>query len=521
MGMFNFDRTFKQAPIDSSLAGAPDAGGLFGNPGMFDEPAPSGHTEITAKIGQPAENNPNPSSAMAMTTFGTIPKDFDSWIADPNNVQKIPRKPWVPQTGKQWLGAGLATIGDSVGAALRGDRATVGPDLMHNVEAAREYDRSAPVMQQQANQGAYGKYLGNENVKSEINQRSMVNPFYQKGLDLKNELTQLWQQGSLRPADYDKAVALKLNGNPYARLITPDVLGQIKTMPQQQPWKVTANDDIPSNVSAYGQQTPIAIDPKTGPVGYQINGKVVPFNDPSLPDELKQAVPEIQSTYATHQQKRGEKLSDESTVAGFAADRQGKQITAAINAAQQGEANKTLNEGRSQALKHLNDMRSAQNQNELVQQLASSKSPTDQTSLAFKALGLDLPDGVHRINETELNAIRSQGGLGDKAYRAILNWKDGEQFAPDILQDIKNTATKISNSKIKNANDNLQDVNRVYGYKVAGSGPNGRLDEAMLPGASSAASGLATDQDISDYAAQHNMNVNQARRIFKAQGLVK
>lgn len=210
---------------------------MFGGGGMFDEPAPPQHTEITAKIGQPSSQNPNPSSAFAMSNFGTIPKSFDDWIADPQNVQKIPTRPIVPgQTGKSFAGMALATALDSIGSALSGNKPTVGANWNSQVQAGREYDRQAPAMQQQANEaGYYGKYLPGQNLTSEINQRNMVNPFYQKGMDLRNELTQMWQSGQVSPENYDKAVALKLQGNPYARLITPDVLNQIKQLPTTPP----------------------------------------------------------------------------------------------------------------------------------------------------------------------------------------------------------------------------------------------------------------------------------------------
>lgn len=179
---------------------------------------------------------------------------------------------------------------------------------------------------------------------------------------------------------------------------------------------------------------------------------------------------------------RKDKRDDATFTATQAADRQGKTVGAAITAAATQEERKKLDTGRAQAAKHLADLREVQNQNELVQQLAKSKSPTDQTSLAFKALGLDLPDGVHRINEAELNAIRQQGGLGDKAYRAILNWKDGEQFAPEILKDIGKTAQRIADSKEKTANDSLEDTYHTYGYRDDRANERGRLDGPIRVG---------------------------------------
>lgn len=193
----------------------------------------------------------------------------------------------------------------------------------------------------------------------------------------------------------------------------------------------------------------------------------------------------------SHQQLRTEKRQDESAVAGFAASRQGEQISAAINAAQQGEANKTLNEGRSQALKHLGDIRDAQMKNNIVQELGKNPTPTNQTSLIFKALDLDLPEGVHRINDAMIESIKKQGSLSDRAAQALGNWTEGEQFAPEIVSDLMKTANTITNNKIKKANDNLEDVNRVYGYKVAGAGARGRLDEAPEQQPSPAGSGLS------------------------------
>ncbi len=464
-------------PFDVTPPLAPPAAQSSSGPGLMSkvtaQPTPQPSLEDSLLSGPPAAQ---PAALAGPPTRDSILSSLQGGHAP------VPNAPYVPQ-GKKLALTGLFAALDNIGAALDHGAPMVGPGLMKNVEALQDYNRNLPILQNQAD-NAYvdqrlkqaGEAAGIEHTSIENQNLKLFGPPQQRKAQFISQLQQEAEAGKI-PLDQLRQRALttaQYNGIPVA----PEEI-----------------DQVLSNTKPIGPKYTV----KTGEKGvfeglYDRPGNFYPPNQlPNDPDAQALA----KSATGIHSQLVNEEVDKETRVASIAADRQAKSIEAAINAANQGEANKTLNVGREQALKHLNDMRSAQNQLGLVQDLAKSSSPTDQTSLAFKALGLDLPDGVHRINETELNAIRNQGSLSDRAYRAILNWTSGQQFAPDILNDISATATKIANSKIKNANDNLRDVNRVYGYRVAGSGPNGGLDEPPAPdvrGSLSRASGSQSPQ---------------------------
>lgn len=338
-------------------------------------------------------------------------------------------------------------------------------------EAQRTYDAGLPKMKAGAVSDAFKEHLGQVGEQSNIAHTQAEtraldpnDPNNALALQRKSQfIAQL--QGEAESGKYDPA-ALK------GRALRIAQANRIPVAPEEI-------DDLIQNTKPVGAKYTVIKGENGRPEGLQ-DRQGNQYGPGQIPPEVE-AQTLWKAAVQGHQQARGEKRTDEAYVASVAADR-----------AATADTRKQQEEGRKNAVKHLGDMRDAQNQLDLVNQLASSKSPTDQTSLAFKALGLDLPEGVHRINETELNAIRDQGGLPDRAYRKLLNWKSGEQFAPEILEDIKGTAQKIASSKIKAANDKLEDNNRVYGYKAPGSDETGRMDRAAggKPGKTSAADPL-------------------------------
>lgn len=389
--------------------------------------------------------------------------------APPAPTQNAP----IPQAPQPFHHGTLAKIMLGVGEALGNPLAShIGERDRARQQEVDEYTRNQPYTQAQANRTAQAQDLGNlekiaqthrANVEADLAQQNL--PMQEAAEKHYHELEDAWVSKAVPPEQFDTYAQTQLAAMPpaIARMVQPHLAG-IKSLPQTgKGYKLNMQDDMPVSVESYGKT-------------YQPDVKGGFGSDVS-----PQAVQDFQAAQKAHQAKRGEKRADEAYVAATAAERAGTAFT-----------RQQQTTGQQAATKHLGDIRDAQNQLDLVNQLASSKSPTDQTSLAFKALGLDLPDGVHRINETELNAIRDQGSLPDRAYRKLLNWKSGDQFAPDILEDIKGTAKKISESKIKASNDKLEDINRVYGYKAPGSDETGRMDRAAggKPGKTSAADPL-------------------------------
>lgn len=409
----------------------------------------------------PADGQP-PRGAIAASIPQQAPPDSPGYSPTPpsfDDYQKqhgdVPMKapPPAPHHGT------LAKIMLGLGEALGNPLATrIGENDRRVGQENQEFERNKPALQYGANRAAYESDLGNlqkvaetrrANIDADLAQQNL--PMQEQAEKRYHELEDAWVNKIVPPEQFDTYAQTQLAAMPpaIARMVQPH-LASLKSLPQTgKGYKINMQDDMPVSIESYGQ---VFQPDKAG----------------KFPEGVSpQAQQEFQSAGKAHQAKRGEKRADEAYVASTAAERAGTAFTRQQQAT-----------GQQAATKHLGDIRDAQNQLDLVNQLASSKSPTDQTSLAFKALGLDLPDGVHRINETELNAIRDQGSLPDRAYRKLLNWKSGDQFAPEILEDIKGTAKKISESKIKASNDKLEDLNRVYGYKTPGSDETGRMDRA-------------------------------------------
>jgi hypothetical protein len=363
-------------------------------------------------------------------------------------MPKRPTSPYENMSGKKTALMGLATLADNIGAALSHGTPTVGKEwlgeLANTRQRQQEYDANAPKLQYDLTQGVKSDALRNAATAAGTAHTTA---------ETKN------LQGQLSPVEARKAQFLsQISSDAESGQYSPDALkaralrmaqyNKIDVMPEEIDGAITG---APTKPPVFKTNAAGVIEPIT------YRGKVYgPKASQDDPPEIIKGRNEVMDSLNLATKTAEDK---EKRVAGYAADRTASATQTAMSTAD-------TKKGKELASKYLESLRSAENQNELVQQLASSKSPTDQTSLAFKALGLDLPDGVHRINETELNAIRNQGGLSDRAQKAILNWQKGQQFAPEILQDIAKTASTISASKIKNANDNLDDVERVYGYKA-------------------------------------------------------
>jgi hypothetical protein len=146
-------------PIDSAIAGGPGAEQppqLFPNqPAAASQPSledslmsgpPNGGKGITAQ--SQAQQDVAPSGPLSKADF---------LAQHPVN---IPGAPYVPHGGKLAL-TGLFAALDNAGAFLDHGTPTVGPGLMHNVQALQEYNQNLPVQRQQSEQAAYDEYLKN------------------------------------------------------------------------------------------------------------------------------------------------------------------------------------------------------------------------------------------------------------------------------------------------------------------------------------------------------------------------
>jgi hypothetical protein len=184
------------------------------------------------------------------------------WLAQNPNAAPIPLPPHKYGT-RGSIAMALATIGDTMGAALTGGRPVVGPHWLEQTQAGIDYQRNLPVVTQQAQTAAYEKAQEEASKSASITgtqataahtiaETQMLlggSPFYKQVGEARDEIQKMWQAGNLAPADFDKAVAIKLQGlDPRVRNLmnqSGDFLQQVKALPQQPPqFKIGANGTI-------------------------------------------------------------------------------------------------------------------------------------------------------------------------------------------------------------------------------------------------------------------------------------
>ncbi len=364
-------------------------------------------------------------------------------------------------------------------------------------QAQHQYDVAQPQLKHQAEEAAYNNYLGQQEKAGEIIRNAANLPMLQR------------QQALL-----DKVRTMKESGK-YAtdQDLMNAIMPEAQTVPGMTPQMLQS---AINSSKTLGSKYSLTRDPQTeAPIeltdrqGNKYSASNLP-NDPEAQQMWKDATTAAAEKETTEENK-------EKRVAGYAADRQ---ATAFEN------AQKT--EGQKLATTHLADIRDAANQQQLMQDLLSGKKdPAGQTAAMFKMIGLEQPTGTHRIMPAEIEGIEHLGGLSDKLKQTLLNWKQGDRFSPDLVPDVVATAKTLTDNKIKQANDNLEDVHRTYGYKVNGADDNGRLDgrpslystTVQTPaGGGNNHAKVATKQHISDYAKVKGISVDAATKEFTSAG---
>jgi hypothetical protein len=479
-------------PIDGSMVGAPgpidvgkivdhvsyDAGSRSALGAFFGSP------EGRDKVQQIADNvrtqyhggDPNdPESAFngSGAAAGSVPRmstpgmpDYSAWKAA--NPQYSAGRPVVDSgPTSAWGKLGLAL---SLGAAEFG-HAGVGAGMLRDmadrhqaqVNAQNQYDQNLEPRLQNEYQSQRASADTHAMSVEQTNNLRVNNPQMQRRASLLNELA-------------TKASTLQNN---------PAALSRLKAeYAQKAQWGQVqlADGDLDNALktqSPTGVQYTIEKGEGGRPSGLRDSNGY--FYGPNQIPQDAQAQQVWSAGQAEHSQARAEKLQDETTVANNAAARQGAAFGQAVTAANTSEERKRQSQGREASAKVLAELRDAQMKQNVVAQLTKDPTPTNQTSLIFKALDLDLPEGSHRVNDTMINEVKKQGNLSDKAEQALRNWTQGQQFAPDIVKDLLKTAKIITDNKIKKANDSLEDNFNTFGYRDPRAYENGRFDTAPAP----------------------------------------
>ena len=407
----------------------------------------------------PQASQTPPSGAVSQSLYGNS-GDYNSANPDAYKAYMPPRPvgPWDGPHGTLRSVLGSLFAGMSEYAGEKVGRPGQGANMIgrwnEENNAQRQYDTAAPQLQARAKNEAFGEYQGEqqrgaqtglteaEAGKARATTGTMFLPAQQKVLD---QVRADVNAGKMSNHDIFNAHLQDLVTTPgLTRSMLVDAINNAKPLGPNY-----------SVVKGEGAR-PEGLQDRTGK-------QYGPNEIPSDPE----AQTEWQNAQAGHAQGRAEKMADEKTVAGYAADRQAQAFS-----------NQQTEQGRKAASTSLNDINDAKNQQSMIENLLGGKmNPTSQTAAMFKMIGLEQPTGAHRIMPAEIEGIEQQGGLTDRLKQKLLNWKEGDRFDPDLVPDVVSTAKTLSQNKIKTANDNLESTARIYGYKAPGSDAKGRFDK--------------------------------------------
>jgi hypothetical protein len=340
-------------------------------------------------------------------------------------------------------------------------------------QAQAAYDNSQPQLKQQAEDARYSQILGNTEKAAQIAQTGAQTGLVQAqtgNLALnppgKAEFLKELQDRRRLGADDPQALFNEYSSRAaYAHATPADVANIINTTPENAPAFKIGPQGIREPITWHGQQW------------YG--------NEPNAPQQIKDAAAAAAPVEEkVHSNKLQEQAAARSNI---------------VMQSELGQKTKNLETGQKNAMDAVNTINDAATQKDLMGKLLSGQvDPAGQTAAMWKMIGLEQPEGTHRISPQEVSGLEQLGGVSDRLKQKLLNWKQGDVFSADLLPDIKKTADTLLAAKVKTANDQLQSNFETYGYKHPGTGPHGRLDEVQTPAATTTPAASAGAQQIQE-----------------------
>ena len=353
--------------------------------------------------------------------------------------------------GLNKFGAGLAHQQNSYADEFLGNE-------LKTEQAQRDYDANAPLLRQQAINALHKQDLGFQATEADIAHTGAETGLVQAqtgNLALnppgKAEFLKELQDRRRTGADDPQKLFDEFSARAaYAHASPADVANIINTTPENAPAFKIGPQGIREPITWHGQQW------------YG--------NEPNAPQQIKDAATAAGNVESqVHTNKLQEQSAARSNI---------------VMSSELGQKTKNLETGQKNAKEAVDTINDAATQQDLMGKLLSGKvDPAGQTAAMWKMIGLEQPEGTHRISPQEVSGLEQLGGISDRLKQKLLNWKQGDVFSADLLPDIKSTADTLLAAKVKTANDQLQSNYETYGYKHPGTGPHGRLDEVQTPAA--------------------------------------
>jgi hypothetical protein len=440
----------------SSVA-SPGSGASLASRGGFD-PA-SGDVPTSGVSDSPAGPAfaPNSFSSQGVATPGRP-------VAPMDNVHGARKALMLAFLGLNKFGAGLDHQQNSYADEFLGNE-------LQTEQAQRAWDANQPLLRQQAINAQHAQNLGFEEKAAEIAHTGAETGFVQAqtgNLALnppgKAEFLKELQDRRRLGADDPQALFNEYSSRAaYAHTSPADVANIINTTPENAPAFKIGPQGIREPITWHGQQW------------YG--------NEPNAPQQIKDAATAAGNVEGkVHQNKLQEQEASRSNL---------------YVSSELAQKTKNLETGQKNAMDAVNTINDATTQKDLMGKLLSGQvDPAGQTAAMWKMIGLEQPEGTHRISPQEVSGLEQLGGISDRLKQKLLNWKQGDVFSSDLLPDIKKTADTLLAAKVKTANDQLQSNFETYGYKHPGTGAHGRLDEVQTPAATTTtpAAGAGTQQ---------------------------
>lgn len=486
--------------------------------GLMSQPAPG----AVGAPQQPTMQVPAPSGALAgLKDPASISTDFPSENAYwQDHSGELPMRPQPAHKTSLTQGLLLGIADAAVGWEHPEAKHFVNAlfdKKMQTEQAQEEYDRNLPMFKHQQYQTDQGKFLTDQNMRSEIQQRAMTNPRMAKALELYNKLKESWSSNSLSKDQFMQQAISEGNISGVGDLISPYVQG-IMGLPQKSAAEIEKQDDLPTAVVVRGRDHyPVQYDGQGKPVGFNINGKTTAFNDQSLPAEVKDMLPELQTAYEAHATKRGEKLSDETFVANAAAQRQGNALGAAMNATSAADERRQHFAAAADATKLSNEHQTSKADYQTNMSLFDRAMKGDAVAGAMavlKATGIAIPEGTKRLNQQEIDMVRNAGNIDDKTKGAIIGaFGSGVPVDQKILQEYKDALyTKEKNSSAARQTQ-MDTINRNYGSNFTLEAPPAAPQQATQQSA-----GTVSWSDVLTAARANGKTPAQAEADAKSKG---
>jgi hypothetical protein len=373
-----------------------------------------------------------------------------------------PPTPPVPLSTKEKILLGIGGVLNPVAGLATLEGLAARP--RHYQERLQEYQRELPAVQEQANQTAYQHMgettealargqeatasAGAQTAESALRQKQFEQMQHQMSFEQLQNLSQLYQSGKV-----SAETVMRIGQNYYTNN------ANLQAVYKPEEW----NRQLQAVTS--GQPSPVGMEIERGEGGVPV---AIKFMGQRF-DARNVVQAPISVQLAWDGENRGYQQN-------LAAEQRKTVLASTLAAANQEkllgnrEEVETRQKGREAAQKELSAWHEAVGENDLVHEYARRGGAGDaaaDNALLYKAVGVNLPEGMHRMNQMEVNTVQQTGGLSDRAKAFLLKTSTGTSFPEDIRNEIVGVHDAYTHQKEVTHARNLGSLADVYGIQLS------------------------------------------------------